>query len=1113
MKNTLSFFFIFLFLGQVLKSNAQTNEVKFTLLEGADGFSLGKVNAIVRDRLGFLWLSDQTNRCIIRYDGAHMERFQYDSKNPDGLGGYYPECLTTDSAGNIWIGFYNGEGVDRYDPVTNKFTHFKHDPNNSSSLGNGTVSAILADHLGNLWIGTNEGLDMLNTTTGTFTHYRHIPGDNTSLSHNIVRAIYEDRAGTLWVGTGMAFSNNPEGGLNRFDRKSGTFTTYLHDPNDVTSLLDNAVRTIYEDSKGNFWVGTRSNGLHLMNRATGSFERMLFDSRHPEKLAAPPAKRFNSHITFFTEDAAGNYWIGTEDNGVSRYDVVAKKITHYGNNGEPSGSFTDDSGWWIHASPDGLIWMTTQQSNLWQIDIFNTSIPYVERTKTGYPIFAYFEEPATLWLGTTEGLVKEDLVTHVTQRFQHNPHIKQSLADNTVSAILKDRRGFIWLGTDNGLSRLDPTSGTFLNYLHIPGDSTSLSNNSITGLLEDSDSVLLVTTYAGLEHLNLKTGEFKTLLKQYFWVIFKESNNILWLGSGGNDGITRFNRITGQTKNYLPGLTILNYYIDKQGTIWLAAQNGLYRYDRSSDAFFPAEESNPNLRINAAVYSIVPDLKDNLWMSTSSGLVKFDNKRSLVTVYGKANGIALDWFGPATACIDGDGRLYFIAYRGYYVFDPEKLDRRVSTPTLHFTRLWLEGKIINPGAGPLHLSVNNTKEIQLAYDQNTFDIGFTSVDFQNSRQESINYMLENYDADWRLSNAENRASYFKVPPGDYTFRIKLGQAGDNKEIQRNIHIYIAPPWWKTGWAYAFYSLTFICGVFLIDRVQRRRIRERERALAREKELEQAREIEKAYLELKVTQSQLIQSEKMASLGELTAGIAHEIQNPLNFVNNFSEVSNELIKEIQDIRHKTKDVRDEGLEEELLKDIAQNLEKINHHGKRADAIVKGMLQHSRSSSGVKEPTDINALCDEYLRLAFHGYRAKDKSFNSKFEMDFDSFLPKLNVVPQDIGRVVLNLINNAFYAVNEKAKLQTEGYEPVVSVSTKKEGDKIQISVKDNGKGIPQNIVDKIFQPFFTTKPTGQGTGLGLSLSYDIVKAHGGDINVITEEGIGSEFRIQMPLHT
>ncbi|HJS52946.1 MAG TPA: ATP-binding protein, partial [Chitinophagaceae bacterium] len=268
------------------------------------------------------------------------------------------------------------------------------------------------------------------------------------------------------------------------------------------------------------------------------------------------------------------------------------------------------------------------------------------------------------------------------------------------------------------------------------------------------------------------------------------------------------------------------------------------------------------------------------------------------------------------------------------------------------------------------------------------------------------------------------------------------------------------------------------------------------------------EIESAYSDLKATQSQLIQSEKMASLGELTAGIAHEIQNPLNFVNNFSEVNSELISEMKEEIEKG---NLDGIKN-IATDIEENEQKIKHHGKRADAIVKGMLQHSRASSGQKELTDINVLADEYLRLSYHGLRAKDKSFNASFKTDFDNSIGKLSIIPQDIGRVILNLINNAFYAVSEKQKQNIAGYEPTVTVSTKKANNTVEIKVRDNGSGIPSKIVDKIFQPFFTTKPTGQGTGLGLSLSYDIVKAHGGEIKIDTKEGEGSEFNIQLPLN-
>ena len=272
------------------------------------------------------------------------------------------------------------------------------------------------------------------------------------------------------------------------------------------------------------------------------------------------------------------------------------------------------------------------------------------------------------------------------------------------------------------------------------------------------------------------------------------------------------------------------------------------------------------------------------------------------------------------------------------------------------------------------------------------------------------------------------------------------------------------------------------------------------------------EVHKKNKDLISAQSQLIQAEKMASLGELTAGIAHEIQNPLNFVNNFSEVSNELIVEIEEERAKKPGSRDEKLVTEILSDIRQNLEKINHHGKRADAIVKGMLQHSRTSTGLKKPTDINALADEFLRLAYHGLRAKDKTFNATLKTDFDETIGKINVIPQDLGRVILNLITNAFYAVAEKKKQNITGYEPTVSVSTKTNESNIIISVSDNGIGIPKYALDKIFQPFFTTKPSGQGTGLGLSMSYEIVtKAHNGELKVENTEGEGATFKIILPI--
>ncbi|GGM92038.1 hypothetical protein GCM10010967_26320 [Dyadobacter beijingensis] len=315
-------------------------------------------------------------------------------------------------------------------------------------------------------------------------------------------------------------------------------------------------------------------------------------------------------------------------------------------------------------------------------------------------------------------------------------------------------------------------------------------------------------------------------------------------------------------------------------------------------------------------------------------------------------------------------------------------------------------------------------------------------------------------------------------------------------------------------------------------MQEREDRLREEKLAQEQKLsleylvaertqeltQQKEELQKAIEELKATQNQLIQSEKMASLGELTAGIAHEIQNPLNFVNNFSEVSVELCQELEEEIDKV-DISDEDKDyiKGIIGDLSQNQQKITHHGKRADSIVKGMLQHSRASSGEKEPVDVNALADEYMRLAYHGLRAKDKEFNAALTTDFDASIGTVNVLPQDLGRVFLNLFTNAFYAVAEKKRKLTEAgqlgdYKPEVKISTKKFDNKLYIRVSDNGIGMPDHVKAKIFQPFFTTKPTGQGTGLGLSMSYDIItNGHGGVLEVDTIEGEKTEFRLTIPI--
>ncbi len=397
--------------------------------------------------------------------------------------------------------------------------------------------------------------------------------------------------------------------------------------------------------------------------------------------------------------------------------------------------------------------------------------------------------------------------------------------------------------------------------------------------------------------------------------------------------------------------------------------------------------------------------------------------------------------------------------------------------------------------------------LTLPYKNNNLTIDFAAIEPDMPGQVKYQYRLDGYDKTWSPLSNNSTAVFGNITEGNYTFELAaLSPFGIRSETKYSFKV--LPPWQRTWWAYTFFILLFVCAVWLLI-ARRSRVLVRKNRILEEKVEERTVQLKQSLENLKATQSQLIQREKMASLGELTAGVAHEIQNPLNFVNNFSDLNKELIEDMQN------ELQSGNNQEAIIisNNIKENEEKINHHGKRADSIVRNMLQHSRNTAGRKELSNINKLTDEYLQLSYHGMRAREKSLNVKMQTDFDPLLGEIELVTQDIGRVLLNLFNNAFYAVSEKVKKQKQGYEPTVSVSTKKLGNLIEIRIEDNGTGIPSEIIDKIFQPFFTTKPTGQGTGLGLSMSYDIVKAHGGELKVESKEGDGAVFVIQLPVLT
>jgi signal transduction histidine kinase/ligand-binding sensor domain-containing protein len=667
----------------------------------------------------------------------------------------------------------------------------------------------------------------------------------------------------------------------------------------------------------------------------------------------------------------------------------------------------------------------------------------------------------------------------------------------------------LWVGTgspgagNGGLNRLDPKTGLITRYRNDPEDTTTIGQNWVSGILKDPKDKLWINHTGGVDFFDPETEIFEHVVKDtsgsgFRGVFIDSRDNILIQDGARNSWLlldSKTKAIVKKGKLFGRGLgVILAYpYLDQKSRIWIASVNGFgftsEEYDGLKFWLSYEDFGYPDLEIRA----FSDDDQGNVYFASSEGIFQYHPETGKTVRFGSERGLQSNLFNTKLNNRGPSGKIYFSGNGGMNVFDPKELKTNPYPPQILIRGITLDGKSYQTYLDSADKKPNHTiSSLIIPLGITTLNINFATIHFGGNGKNNAQYRLLNFDDTWQEAGSNGSAVFTNLPAGDYTLELKsVNLDGIWNEIPLQISIKVLPPWYQTWWAYLLYFGLFVLLAYGFIQEQRKRAAQKERELAKDRELAQAKEIEKAYSELKSTQAQLIQSEKMASLGELTAGIAHEIQNPLNFVNNFSEVSAELVDEMNE------EIEKGDFEEVkfIASDLKENLSKINHHGKRADAIVKGMLEHSRANKGEKAPTDLNALTDEYVRLSYHGLRAKDNSFNADFKLELDPDLPKVNVVASDIGRVIFNLVNNAFYAVSEKAKSGIEGFQPEVIVSTKKSEKGVEISVQDNGNGIPDSIKEKIFQPFFTTKPTGSGTGLGLSLSYDIVKAHGGELRV------------------
>ncbi len=1121
MKALLLFIVVALLLLLAKTSTAQSGRLTFHHVPSPKGAISTAAVTIVQDPQGYIWIG---NYGLHRYDGYRYTSYYNNPLNPNSLSDNRIEAVCASRNGTIWVSAF-GYGLDRLDPATGHFAHFRHNPKDPNSLSTDTITAIIEDRKGIIWIGSHNGLNRFDPKTKTVKRFQHNPADPNTLSSNQVRALYEDRQGTIWVGCGSIWNEEnamKKGGLNRLDQEKGTFTRYIHDPANPQSLIDNRIRSIFEDSRGTFWVGTAGDGLHTMNREKGTFERHTYNPAHPEKLSRPPLRNIFpwavDHVTFITEDLTGAIWIGSMTNGINRYDPETKKVTHFPNfKDSVSGVQTNAIGGAACISREGVLWVGYWEG-LFRVDPLQKNIPYFT---TGGQVYSIYEDTAAmLWYATPGGLKKKNRRTGTEKQFVSDPGDAQTISNNRINAIYEDRQGTLWIGTDRGLNHFDRNTGAFARYRSYGVEDSSLKGGIITAICENRQGSLLIGiggAGGGVFLMNPQKGirkhyrndpkDSNSLSNNIIRCIYEDRSGNVWIGTYLG-GLNRLPPQMDKFQRFLYGVWISTIVQDSDGILWLGTSNGLYRSNAAMNAF--SRFTGPNAEFGGSLFvnGLLEDNQKALWVNTSDGIYRLDPQRKEVRLFGRHKGL-FDY--RSVGCYKAkSGELFFSGPNGYYAFYPEHLTDNTRPPEIALSAFRVGDHTIIPGGeSPLQQPLWLTKQIHLDHDQNVFSFDFAGIHFSNPEANQHLFMLEGLDNGWRKAGEEKTAYYYNVPPGHYAFHVKAANS-DGIWAEKSIGVIVLPPWWRTWWAYTLYGLLFLGAILAVHNYQHKRLIQKEREKTRARELAQAKEIEKAYAELKATQAYLIQREKLASLGELTAGIAHEIQNPLNFVNNFSEVNLELIEELNKTANESEEIR------ALAANLKDNEQKIHQHGKRAASIVKSMMEHSRSNTGEKGPTDLNALVNEYLRLAYHGMRIKDKTFNAKVESQLDPHLGEIYINTQDISRVLLNLFNNAFYSVNEKKRQLNQSnkpYQPTVTVSTKKIDGKAEITVQDNGLGIPDKIINKIFQPFFTTKPTGQGTGLGLSLSYDIItKEHGGELTVETKEGEYARFFIRLPLH-
>ena len=1063
----------------------------------ADNALVG-INCILQDREGFMWFCTQEG--LNKYDGYNFTVYNHDPERASSISDNFINAIYEDSQGAIWVGTQSG-GLNRFDRETEQFSRYLNDPKDPNSLSNNQVSAIYEDREDRLWIGTDGGgLNRWNRETGEFSSISSDPKDPKnpkSLSDNRVSAIYEDSDGLLWIGT-------DGGGLNRFDRDAEQFSRYTSDPKntkDPKSLSDNRVSAIYEDRQGFLWIGTDGGGLNRFDRETGEFTRYLHDPNDPNSLSI-------DRISAIAEDRSGRLWIGSgtwdasyAGRGIDLLDPAREIWTHYANDPNDPNSLSGDNVLSLYTDETGAIWIGTWLSGASRFDpardkfqryVFENDNP---KGLHGDGVWAIREDRnGSLWVGTSNGgLHRLDRATSQFTHYKQDPRDPNSLSGESVWSIYEDGSDQLWIGTDGGLNKFDTTTETFDRFAHDPKNPNSLSDNTVLTISEDRAGALWIGTMAGgLNKLDGKTGKLthyardpddpESIGDNFVLAIYIDRSDTLWLGTYGS-GLDKFDPNTETFTHYvhdpddpnsLSSNRVVGITEDSSGTLWVSTEAGLNKFNPETEQFSHYTEKNglPTDYLG----SIVAEDSGNLWLSSSKGLSKFNPQTTTFRNYDLSDGLPGNSFNTLAYYRSQSGELFFGGQDGFTAFYPDRVRDNPHVPPVVLTQF---SKFNEPVK--LDTAITELPELQLSYKDSFFGFEFAALDYTNPAKNQYQYKLEGFDKDWIHAGTRRYASYTNLDGGTYTFRVK-GSNNDGvwNEEGTAIKIFIAPPPWKTWWAYTLYAGASVGAIAAyLDR--KNKAHQKELALQAQ-ELERERQV----------------AERLRRLDKLKddflANTSHEMRTPLNGI---IGIADSLL---------------DGVAGPVSEAQQKNLLLVVQSGHRLNNLINDILDFSKlkhdnidlqtKSVGMREIAEIAVV------LSQSTIGQKPLQLTNEIPRN----LPPAAGDENRLQQILFNLVANGI-------KFTKEGYVKVsadVLPSPPSPG-YLAITVSDSGIGIPEDKLESIFDSFeqgdSSTERTYGGTGLGLAITKQLVELHGGKICVESEVGVGSRFTFTIPIST